>query len=400
MTSLPGIPVPAAQDAPALAAAFEAFTAVSRELTASYEALEREASRLRAELGGANRRHLEDAGRNAELARQLSALLEAVPGGVLLIDGDGRVQHANAAAAALLGAPVLGETWDGLRTRATADAGQGDLRLADGRRVSIAQKPLQPGPGRVLLLTDVTGARRIDELLARHRRLAAMGEMAAALAHQVRTPLAAGLLYATNASRRELPPEQRDGLLDKAIGCLHDLERLIADMLQFARGATLAEDRFDLGQLLATVETSLRPIVAQGQSLAVTVPREPVMLSGNREALAGALINLATNALAAAGRDARVEISARTTGLQAEVLVRDDGPGVPAALRERIFDPFFTSRPDGTGLGLPVARSIARAHRGDVVLADAAAGRTTFALRLPLAAPADDRISHDREVAA
>ena len=118
-------------------------------------------------------------------------------------------------------------------------ADQGDLELRDGRRVNLAQKPLQPGPGRVLLLTDVTEKRKIEDLLARHRRLAAMGEMAAALAHQIRTPLAAALLYATNARRRELAAEQRDALLGKSIGCLHDLERLIGDMLQFARGATL-----------------------------------------------------------------------------------------------------------------------------------------------------------------
>ncbi len=243
----------------ALAAAFAQFNETSRQLAQSYRTLEREAARLRSALRAANRRHAAESQRNADLAQRLSALVEALPGGVLLLDGADQVRAANATAIELLGEPVHGANWRQLRQHAFAAAGgdQGDLALHDGRRISLAQKPLQPGPGRVLLLTDITDKRRIDDLLSRHRRLAAMGEMAAALAHQIRTPLAAGLLYATNARRAELPAGQRDGLLAKSIGCLHDLERLIADMLQFARGATLAENRFTLNDLLDNARNRL-----------------------------------------------------------------------------------------------------------------------------------------------
>jgi two-component system sensor histidine kinase FlrB len=385
-----------------LAAAFDAFNAVSRELEDSYRTLEREAGRLRRELARANRRNAAEARRHAELARRLAALLEALPGGVLLLDADGCVRHANSAAAELLDTTVLDQPWNAIRERAflPTSAAQGEVELANGRRVNIAQKPLQPGPGRVLLLTDITEARRIDDLLARHRRLATMGEMAAALAHQIRTPLAAGLLYAGNASRQELPAAQRDAQLAKAVACLHDLERLTADMLQFARGAKLAEQRFDVADLLDSVQTALAPVLTADQTLAVDKPTVPAVLSGNREALAGALINLASNALNAAGANACVRIAARIAGIQAEITVSDNGPGVEAAIRERIFEPFFTSRPDGTGLGLAVARSVARAHRGDVLLVDGTPGRTTFALRLPLASPAEFRNHQHRDVAA
>jgi two-component system, sensor histidine kinase FlrB len=379
---MPLLPAPlttdsSAPDAAALAVAFDAFSQVSRQLEESY----------------------------GKLAQRLSALLEALPGAVLLLDGDERVQEANAAAAGLLGDALIGTTWPSLRDPEFLPApgskgGQDDLMLRDGRRVSLAQKSLQPGPGRVLLLTDITEKRKIEELLARHRRIAAMGEMAAALAHQIRTPLAAGLLYATNARRAGLSAEQRDGLLGKAINCLHDLEHLIGDMLQFARGATLDGNRFTLDDLLDTAEVSLRPILAAGQTLNVTRPSREVMLCGNRETLAGALMNLATNALNAAGGAAQVRIVARTTGIQAEIAVIDNGPGIPDELRGRIFDPFFTSRPEGTGLGLAVARSIAHAHHGEVTLVDGEAGRTTFSLRIPTAAPEAGIRSHDRNAAA
>jgi two-component system sensor histidine kinase FlrB len=124
------------------------------------------------------------------------------------------------------------------------------------------------------------------------------------------------------------------------------------------------------------------------------------MLTGNRETLASALINLVTNALNIAGTAARVHVVARDAGLQAEVIVVDDGPGIAPELRERVFDPFFTSRPEGTGLGLSVARSIARAHGGDVTLVDGAAGSTTFALRVPVTTPEPLRRPQHRNVAA
>jgi two-component system sensor histidine kinase FlrB len=244
-------------------------------------------------------------------------------------------------------------------------------------------------PEQALTATDPRMERKLVELLARHQRLAALGEMAAALAHQLRTPLAAALLYASNAARPELPAEQRQKLLGSTVSCLHDLEQLIGDMLQFARGARFTATDFSLDELLDSVETSLRPSVGLAQTVSIARPQAAVLLQGNREALAGALLNLATNALQAAGARAHVTISAQILPTQIEFHVTDNGPGVPAAVRARIFDPFFTSRTEGTGLGLAVARSVARDHHGDIVLLDHAAPGATFVLRLPRTGSAD-----------
>lgn len=318
-----------------------------------------------------------------------AAILEALPVGVLLLGADGEVQQANRAAIHLLGDPVVGESWAGLRARADAStsARDGDLVLADGRRLEVAQQALASRPGRLLMLSDVTEKRRISSLLDRHRRLAATSEMAAVLAHQVRTPLSASLLYVSNAGREDLPAGQRRELLDKAVACLHELGQLVEEMLQFARGSAVPDQRFTLDALLDSVETALGGILQPGQSIEISRAQEPVPIAGNRETLAGALLNLATNALAAAGAAARLRIIAHASRLQAELSVVDNGPGIDDRLAARIFEPFFTSRPDGTGLGLAVARSIARAHHGDIVLADGRPGHTTFVLRLPVAQP-------------
>lgn len=252
----------------------------------------------------------------------------------------------------------------------------------------MALYPEQPPAA---LASGSTTERKLVELLARHQRLAALGEMAAALAHQLRTPLAAALLYASNAARPGLAPEQREKLLGHTVSCLQDLEQLIGDMLQFARGARFTGSDFSLDDLLGCVETSLRPSVGPAQSLDIARLQSTVRLHGNREALAGALLNLATNALQAAGPRAAVSIHARLLPAHVEIVVADNGPGVPAAIRARIFDPFFTSRSEGTGLGLAVARSVARDHQGDIALLHDTAPGATFVLRLPIAGDAGNQ---------
>jgi len=232
--------------------------------------------------------------------------------------------------------------------------------------------------------------RQLDSVLSRHQRLAALGEMAATLAHQIRTPLSAALLYASNAANTGLAPARRDELLGRAIGCLNNLEQLVSDMLGFARGAAASNAPVALADIALAVGNSSPALVRPGQQLHVADAPGGAIVCGSREALVGAVLNLVTNALQAAGPSAVVDVDSRVDGQFAEIRVTDNGPGVAPELRQRIFDPFFTSRPDGTGLGLAVVRSVAGAHGGEIRLdtTDGTGARTgaCFILRLPLAA--------------
>jgi two-component system sensor histidine kinase FlrB len=140
--------------------------------------------------------------------------------------------------------------------------------------------------------------------------------------------------------------------------------------------------------------------VLHGQCIEILRPDRGVVLRGNRKALVGAILNLATNALQAAGEHARVRIQAIVSGAQLARRVADNGPGVPAADRPRIFDPFFTSRPDGTGLGLAVARSVAKAHKGDIKLEECSARGATFVVRLPVCLDLVDAVGTKRGTGA
>ena len=375
------------RDLKALADAFKVFTAASGQLENSYRDLETWTAELRGRLQELDRERREAAERYQKLASELSAVLEALPGGVLVLDSHGRITRANSGARRLLGNDLGQRPWSEVRDqvflRQTRHAD--DLALEDGRRLSLAQQTLGPSGGRILLLTDVTEQRQLEDLLARNQRLAAMGEMAAALAHQIRTPLSSALLYVSNAKRSEIDNPHRQELLSKCTECLNDLEQLISDMLQFARGARYEEKPLDLAEIFSAVEVSSVPSPELSQSISFELPPEPISIAGNREALAGAVMNLVNNGLQAAGRDAHVRVSANTLPDAVEIHVSDNGPGVEPGDAKRIFDPFFTSRPDGTGLGLAVARSVARAHGGELSLERSDEQGCEFTLKVPRA---------------
>jgi two-component system sensor histidine kinase FlrB len=380
------------KDLKALKQAFDIFNQVSGQLGSSWRDLELQVSGLQEQLATARDERRLEAERNERLVRRLGTVLETLPGGLVVLDEQNRVNEVNSVARAMFGEPLEGRAWADIAERSFTgrSSGQGDYLLADGRRLSLAQRSLDAdkngasAPGRVLLFSDITEQRKIESLFERHRRLASMGEMAAALAHQVRTPLSSALLYASNATRADLTDAYRMGLLDKSIVCLRDLEQLVSDMLSFARGASYVDASFSLDDLLATVGNSVGPVLGDEQSMTIATAPRALTLNGNREALAGALINLVRNALQAAGDKAHVVVSADIDGNAVRISVSDNGPGVAEEQVEKIFEPFVSLRSDGTGLGLAVVRSVAKAHGGEVSLAANGSKGATFVLTLPL----------------
>ncbi|TAK54340.1 MAG: PAS domain-containing protein [Gammaproteobacteria bacterium] len=366
----------AVAEARELTAAFSSFTEVSSALQRSYAELEGQVSLLRAELERS--RHA-----RARLAGRFGQLLEALPAGVLLLDGSEVIRECNQIALELLGAPLCGQAWEQVRARALSGGSVfgGDVALPGGRHVSVSQRALDDGEGRIILVTDVTESHLVHELLGRNQRLSAMGEMAARLAHQLRTPLAAALLGASQLAGAG--DERVRTLAQRTTARLHELERLIADMLGFAAGGGGPPVEVLVSAVLEDVVQSLAGRLRLGGQLTIRTRAPQLQIRASRAALAGAIGNLVVNALDVAGPVASVvvEASEPRPGIGC-IRVSDNGPGVPASLRSRIFEPFFTTRPGGTGLGLAVVSSVVQAHGGQVRL-EAEGPGATFTLELP-----------------
>lgn len=363
--------------------AFQVFNQQSGLLEESYRHLQETVAALTCQLEREQTARLDELVKKERLGRRLSELLETLPGAILVIDGSGVIRQHNSQASTLLNQPLIGCSWASIVRREVRESSgeDGNIQLCDGRWLSLSRRPLNSEPGEVLLLADITESRRMAELRQRNERLTTIGEMTAEFAHQVRTPLASTLLYA-NLLDRSTPSSER--IAEKITAGLHDLKRMVNDMLGFAAGARRAEDRVNVVALLKDVQQTLHGQLGGNTRLRVSVSDASLSVAANEDALKGALLNLVTNADQAGGGAATILLHGVRCGDMIRLCVSDDGPGVPEAALPRLFEPFFTTRPQGTGLGLSVVKAVADAHAGNVAVATSELG-TSFTMRLPAA---------------
>ncbi|HCF2365382.1 TPA: sigma 54-interacting transcriptional regulator [Pseudomonas aeruginosa] len=319
------------------------------------------------------------------LANRLQSLLDLLPGGVIVIDAHGVVREANPAALGLLGEPLVGMLWREVIARCFApreDDGH-EISLRDGRRLSIATRSLNGEPGQLILLNDLTDTRRLQEQLARHERLSALGRMVASLAHQIRTPLSAALLYAGHLSEQALPTDQQQRFAGRLKERLHELEHQVRDMLVFARGELPLTDRVAPKALFDSLRAAAE-VHVQGLQVRWQCEARGGELLCNRDTLVGTVLNLVENAIQACGPELRLKVHLYARADSLRLSVSDNGPGMDPATLARLGEPFFTTKTTGTGLGLAVVKAVARAHQGQLQLRSRPGRGTCATLILPL----------------
>lgn len=374
---------------------FRIFNRVSEHLEASYHQLEDSVTQLHSELSNTQSLTVqaEAANTSADVsprAARLDAILTALPAGVVVLDEAGCVSEFNPSAKQLLGEPLQGESWASVITRVFAprsDDGH-EISLRDGRRVSISTCPLGDGqPGQVLMITDVTETRELQDHLSQHQRLIAMGEMAAGLAHQIRTPLASSLLFASQLKNTHLDKDNQVRIADKVMSQLRQLEALITDMLLFSRSEYSGDESITVEELLSDLADAVGTLCEQRDiNLVVSSDTPSHRIKGNPRILGSALLNLASNAIQAVGQQGTLHLHAHdSVGDTVELCVIDDGPGIPRNIQKDLFKPFFTTRSDGTGLGLAVVQAVASAHGGSVRLDSVEGQGSRFIVQLPIA---------------
>lgn len=363
----------------------ELFSQISGRLGESQQLLQSRVAELERQLAVSAAQRLQEFDEKERLASRLQSLLDLLPGGVIVIDAHGLVREANPVAHELLGAPLEGSLWREVIARSFAprsDDGH-EISLKDGRRVSIATRSLKGEPGQLVLLTDLTETRRLQDQLSRHERLSALGRMVASLAHQIRTPLSTALLYASHLEQGGLSSDHQQKFAGRLKNRLNELEHQVRDMLVFARGDLPLEHRLRPAELMtalrAAAETHLQRVPVRWQCDA----RDGALLC-NRDTLVGALLNLIENALQAAGVDPRLKVHIYARGASLRICISDSGAGIDAMTLARLGEPFFTTKATGTGLGLAVVKSVARAHSGSFELRSRPGRGTCATVVLPL----------------
>ncbi len=319
-----------------------------------------------------------------QLAERLHALMNALPAAVVVLDGSGRVVQCNPAAESLLQFPLQGRLWRELISElfSLQTAVDDVLQLHNGRLVTLSTRPLGSQPGQVLLLQDVTDTHQLRTRLAHSRRLADMGRMAASLAHQIRTPLASAMLYVSQMQSARLPEEKRQHFVARAMEGLKGLEKLINDMLLFARDGSGERQLLSVGELLRELASDGQAqCQQQGVNCSVAVASDRHTILANRVLLKSALQNLFNNALEAGAK--QICLLTNEHAGWCELAIIDDGAGIPQEQQQQIFEPFVSGRSGGSGLGLAVVRAVVQSMGGEVRLDSTPGEGSRFSLRFP-----------------
>jgi two-component system sensor histidine kinase PilS (NtrC family) len=372
------------------------------------------------------------AGTEAVLAHfrlQATDILFNIRSGILTVDATGRLLYANPMAEQLLGldlnpllgrpvldtirriAPELVEAVErSMQDRVRTTRAEGVI-AAIGRRFPIGvTTTYTDGDGRntdrtaTAIFNDISDQKRIETLRLRAERLEGVAELSASLAHEIKNPLASIRSACEQLSRSSFSGPDERTLTHLVMRESDRVSRLLTEFLDFARVRVARREPLDVGQLAthAVRVAAAHPDRPDGVTVACTVEEGEFIVEGDEDLLHRALFNLLLNAMQASPE--RGEVALEVAAASSEQLdightfaaggvavsVSDCGSGIPDDLRDRLFDPFFTTRPGGSGLGLAVVQRAIDAHRGLVFLDSGPTG-TRFTVVLPRLASATRR---------
>ena len=233
--------------------------------------------------------------------------------------------------------------------------------------------------GAVVVVRDMSAIKHLEKQVQRAERLAAIGRLAAGVAHEIRNPLSSirGFAYLLGKGHAEPSPERE--YADTMVREIDRINRVVSDLLNFARPMALEPEEVCLTDLIDHVVTLVSADTkAQGIDIHVRSEPDRLRLFADSNQLTQAILNLALNAIQALEDGGTIDVRAgrHQSGEGVAIVMEDNGPGIPPELQEKIFEPFATTRERGTGLGLAMVRKIAENHNGEVRLESPPPGKT------------------------
>lgn len=375
-------------DIQALAAALEAFTQSTRTMEEAFTRLQERVAALDRELAGKNR----------ELAMTtdyLSNLLESISDGCIAVDTDGVITRFNRAATGILGyaaAEVVGSPFAAVFERDFAAPrlpGAQDLRAKSGRSVPVSERdsPVsdheQRRLGTVKTFQDLSEIIALREQVRQIDRLAAIGEMAATVAHEIRNPLGGIRGFAAFLAQDIADDDPRKRLVLKILDGTRSLDRVVNELLEYTRPIEIQMRPVSCREV---VDAALGYFDLEGRSIGLitAVPVELRILA-DQEKICQVLLNLLINAAQSIDDAGEIALRACTDAGWVAIQVSDTGCGMTEEACAKVFSPFYTTKEKGTGLGLAVSLKIVEGHGGRIDVASTPGGGTTFTVRLPQA---------------
>jgi two-component system sensor histidine kinase PilS (NtrC family) len=356
---------------------------------------------------------------------QADDVLRTIRTGILTVGHDGTLAFANPAAGRMLGfeppeaigkpirevfgekAPVLVQALERtIRDRIRISRWEATINGENGpfpiglNTTTIDADGTPQGISATAIFQDITDTKRLEELRLRAERLEGVAELSASLAHEIKNPLASIRSAVEQLSRAPQTTDDARTLSGLIIRESDRLSRLLSEFLDFARTRVTRITELELGGLVkgAVKLAATHPDGQKRVRVSYATPAQGIPVEGDEDLLHRAVFNLALNAVQAASNDGHVWVEVASVPPEqlpvgvsfergaASVRITDDGPGIPPEVRSKMFDPFVTTKPGGTGLGLPIVHRAIEAHRG-LVFVDSGSSGTRFTVLLPRRQP-------------
>ncbi len=414
------------------AESYASFSRIINSLQRRYIELKDEFSDQNEKLVQANKKLVELTERNLAATEFLNGILNSISAGVIAVDQSGWITHFNPAASMILGIPVnqpLGKHYrdmvspgnpvDANALRATESGREvasieKKIELSDGTRLhlSVSTAILRDDQGRsrgaVEVFQDITKIKKMEQEIARLNTLAALGEMAATVAHEVRNPLSGIVGFASLLEKELDPADPKRKLASNIIRGVNSLNETVTTLLNYTRLEEVNRTEVIYDDFLRTTIEQFRQEFLEKSQLAeiwLHVPdrpsESPIRLTLDRLLMRQVLFNILSNAVDSFSGEGEIEVRFRCLPRQravalyaerillgldetvVETSISDNGSGISPENIDHVFSPFFTTKKEGNGLGLAVAWKIMKAHGGDIVAENGSEGGAVFRLLMP-----------------
>ena len=388
-----------------------AYDQATQGLQKTHESLKKQVAHLTGELSRKNKELTSSLEEVNALKNYLANILESITDGVIAINPDREVMAFNQSAAEIvlsMAMDQMGKPINEVLTESTKELGrilekslseekgftniEVQLNTDQQHILSVSASPIRNSRGEILgavqSFRDLTDIKKLEEKVTRQDRLAALGEMAAGVAHEIRNPLGGIELYASTLKKRFSVDSREANIAEKIIAASNALNRIVTDMLTFTRGRNPSKKRTTL-ERICHISLDMAAKELDDKSITVSqrhaVNKEKILVDPDQ--LAQAFLNVILNSIQfmPEGEELIIssfwEVDAREKVLVVEF--EDGGVGIDNDKLSRLFDPFFTTRKDGTGLGLAIVHKIVLDHGGSIIAENRPPRGACFIFRFP-----------------
>ncbi len=393
-----------------LTQAFDSFRKATAEFQEYYRVLEGRIKELNLELDKKNQELEKNLREKEEVGNYLTNIIESMSTGIIAVDFEGTIKRINRSVFKILGkkstkkkslsaAELLKEIISPNKFNAIVSAKfektlefTTELKKKSGNPLIINTiiTPAIDSNGNVIggliIIEDVTRIRELEEQAARSTRLMAMGQMAASIAHQIRNPLGSIELFSSLLKKDLQGDNNKQTLTEHISTSVKRMNNIITNLLLFAKTKKISFKKINLKQLIdESISYSIDMVPDKKVKISQSYPNNDTAILGDADLLKQVFLNLFINSIQAVenSNSPKIDIRLSEENGTVNLLIKDNGFGIPADKIKHIFDPFFTLKEKGTGLGLSIAHNIIIAHNGTISAKSKSGKGSEFLIKLP-----------------